>query len=283
MTENDKIEILKDILFTEDRADIEKIAKRIAQLEKTLNQKKELTEKVTPILDTKLAEFTESMPQKLGPTITATLKEQISTQKDEVVDALFPILGKMIKKYIAQEIKLVTEKIDNQFSFVSRLKLRLRSLFSGKKERELILQELTPAYIEQVFLIEKDSGLLKASYSKRKTIDEDMISGMLTAIKSFVEDAFNKKGEQLELIEYELYQIQLQSFVTHYIAIVVSGNFSTKAKSKLQDRVFNFYNRFMAMNVDLVVTGLNMEGVGKVAPRSKIERELSSTFGDAKL
>ncbi len=283
MDEKDRLEIIKDILFTDDREYIEKISERIALLEKTVNEKERLSSKVDPIIENQLEEFTKSIPTTLGPTITETLREQIRTQRDEVVDALFPILGKMIKKYIAQEMKALSEKIDSQFDFISKWKIRLKALFSGKKKKELLLQQLASAKIEQVLLIEKDSGILKASYSKTKTIDEEMVSGMLTAIKSFVEDAFNQQNQSLELIEYELYQIHLQSFVTHYMAVVISGPYGLKSKNRLQDLIFDFYNRYMAMNVDLVVDFPVLEKKTKKADKRTIERELASSFGNAKI
>ncbi|MFH6603166.1 cell envelope biogenesis protein OmpA [Maribacter algicola] len=283
MNENDKIEILKDILFTDDREFEERISKRVDILERTVNEKKKLSKKVHPIIEHELEEFTRSIPQTLGPTITATLKEEIKNHKDEVVDALYPVLGKMVKKYVAQEMKLLSEKIDGQLGFLKRWKRKIKSLFFGVSEDQQLLDELSSAKIEQVLLIEKDSGILKAGYTKSKTIDEEMISGMFTAIKSFVEDAFNQKGQELELIEYENYQIHLQSFVTHYIAVVISGNYSLGAKNKLQDLIFDFYHGYMAMNLDLVFETLNAEKAAVPVDRRRLERKLAQSFGNAQI
>ena len=283
MNEKDKIEILKDILFTDDREFEERISKRVTLLERTLNERKKLSKKVDPIIENQLEEFTNSIPQTLGPTITATLKEEIKNHKDEVVDALYPVLGKMVKKYVAQEMKLLSEKIDNRLGFLKRWKIKIRSFFTGEKENQLLMNELSSAKIEQVLLIEKDSGILKASYTKSKTIDEEMISGMFTAIKSFVEDAFVQRGQELELIEYENYQIHLQSFATHYIAVVISGNYSLGSKNKLQDLIFDFYNRFMGMNLDLVFETKNAEKQIVPVDRRRLERELVQSFGNAKI
>ncbi len=283
MNEKDKIEILKDILFTDDREFEERISKRVDMLERTVNKKKQLSKKVDPLIEHQLAEFAKSIPQTLGPTITATLKEEIKNHKDEVVDALYPVLGKMVKKYVAQEMKLLSEKIDGQLGFLKSWKRKFKSIFSSKSEDQLMMDELSSAKIEQVFLIEKDSGILKAGYVKSKTIDEEMISGMFTAIKSFVEDAFEQKDQNLELIEYELYQIHIQSFVTHYIAVAISGNYSLSSKNKLQDIIFDFYHRYMAMNLDLVFDTLNAEK--KIIPvrRDTLERELAQSFGNARI
>ncbi|NER12933.1 cell envelope biogenesis protein OmpA [Leptobacterium flavescens] len=250
MNEDDKLNILKDILLTDDREYAESISRKIRILEEIIEQREKLSTKVDPIIDERLSEYTKSIPDTLGPTITKTLKKEIKNSKDQVVEALYPIMGKMIKKYIAQEIKLLTERINKQLenSFSPRSwKRRFKAWFGGVKEEELILSELSSARIEQVLLIEKDSGILLGSYSNTETIDKDMISGMLTAIKNFVEDAFNQGGQNLELIEYELYNIHIQSFVSYYIAVVVSGNYSTHFKNQLQDTIFNFSDNFLSL------------------------------------
>lgn len=283
MSEKDRIEILKDILFTDDREDIDRIAERIEMLEQAYNDRKKFTSKVDPIIENQLNEFTKSIPHTLGPTITATLKKEIQSHKDEVVDALYPVLGKMVKKYVAQEIKVLSEKIDNQLSFIRTWKRKFRSWFGGKKEKELLLNDLSSEKIEQVLLIERDSGLLKASFSKAKTIDEEMVSGMLTAIKTFVEDAFNQKNQELELIEYELYNIHIQSFVSYYVAVVISGNYGLKTKNKVQDIIFNFYHNFMEMNLDLIYTSRYLERPTESLSTELIEKKLIKYFGNAKI
>jgi len=220
MKEQDKIEILKDILFADEHEIGEKMAQRLELLEQTIQEREKLSEKVDPIIAFQINEFKESIPETLGPVITETLKKQIKINKDAVVDALYPILGKMVKKYVAQEMKLLSEKMNKQFSISSIFKRKFKSSVTGQDENELMFDGLASTRVEQVLLIEKDSGILKASYSKSNTMDEEMVSGMLTAIKSFVEDAFNQRNQDLESIEYELYQIHLQSFATKSITPV---------------------------------------------------------------
>ena len=249
MTEADKLALLKDLLLTDDRAYAESIHKKIKALEDIINEQKKLSNKVDPIIDDRLEEFIEEIPETLGPTITEALAEQIKNSKDQVVEALYPIMGKMIKKYISQEISLLTERINKQLedSFSTKSwKRKFKSWFGGIREEELLLSELAfQSRVEQVLVIEKNSGLLIGQYAKTETIDKDMISGMLTAIKSFVEDAFQGKSQNLELIEYELYHIHIQSFVSFYVAVAISGEYNLIFKNKLQDIIFNFTDNFL--------------------------------------
>lgn len=243
MDEKDKLTLFKEILLTDEREFAEKISIRIEQIEKTINEQKKLSKKVDPIITERLNEYTRSIPETLGSTITETLKKEIKNSRNEVVDALYPILGKMIKKYISQEIKVLSAKINDRLNWKKRFKNSIRTKNNASPKH------LIPTKIEQVLLIEQESGILIGSYSNKLTIDEEMISGMLTAIKSFVEDAYLKKQQHLELIEYELFKIHIQSFMTHYIAVVISGNYHPSSKDKLQNMIFDFYEEFTKTSI----------------------------------
>lgn len=267
MSEDDKIQILKDILFEDDSIYIQRMAERLGQLEETFNDEKKLSSKVDPIINLQLNEFKRSIPATMGPAITAALKTEIAKSQDSIVDALYPIMGKMIKKYIAQEISKLSDKISQQIG----TRRRIRYWFGGAKEKQNIVDALLPLKIEQVLLIEKKSGLLKGSYSNAETIDEEMIAGMLTAIKNFVEDAFKLQNQNLELIAYEFCRIHLHSFNRYYVAVALSGNYNLKRKSKVQDLIFDFYEDFTSIKeYELLST-------------EQINQQLSKNFSDADL
>ncbi|WP_109301690.1 cell envelope biogenesis protein OmpA [Aquimarina sp. AU474] len=245
MEEQDKLKLLKQLLLSEEKEFADSIAQKVEELNKIVHQKQELSHKVDPIIDDKLEQFVEEIPKTLGPTITQALKEEIKNSQDAVVEALFPIIGKMIKKYIAHEMKLLSENISRQtknaFSFKNWFR-KTKAKAQGITEGDLALTDYAKPRLIQMFVIEKDSGLLITDYSPLSdgTIDKDMVAGMLTAIKSFVEDAFQGGDQNLELIEYELYTIHIQNFYSYYIAAVVSGAYSMMFKEVLEDQILDF-------------------------------------------
>ncbi len=246
MVEEDKLQLLRDILLIDDREIANAIHQRIEAITETLEKREKLSKKIDPIIEERLEEFVTKIPTTLGPTITKTLRKQVANSKDEVVEALYPIIGKMIKRYIQNEIRLLSEnmnkKINDTFSFAS-LKRKFRAKATGVKESDLILSELDAPVVNEVFIIQKGSGILLGNLSNTSTVDKDMISGMLTAIKSFVEDAFEGGSQNLEAIEYELYTIQIQNFHTYYAAVVVSGTYTRSFESKLEDKLLKLSER----------------------------------------
>ncbi|WP_346881349.1 cell envelope biogenesis protein OmpA [uncultured Algibacter sp.] len=246
MTQEEKLSIIKEILLTDEREFSASIDQKLQTLEDTINKRKNLAEKIDPLINDKIERFVKDIPKTLGPSITQALKEEIKNSQDAVVEALFPILGKMVKRFVQHEMKLLSEKINNQlnkaFSF-KRFFGRTKSKIKGVKDADLILQESSNTNIEQIIIIEKGSGIVLAEHSKTKTIDEDMVAGMLTAIKSFVEDAFKKEKQDLQYIEYELYHIHLQNFSSYYIAVIVSGAYNVLYKDLLENRLLDFASK----------------------------------------
>ncbi|MGB1308731.1 MAG: cell envelope biogenesis protein OmpA, partial [Oceanihabitans sp.] len=243
MNQEDKLKVLKDILLTDEPTYAASIDEKIKILEETVNKRNKLSVKVDPIIDQKLDEFIKEMPTTLGPTITKTLQAEIKNSQDAVVEALYPIIGRMIKKYIQNEFKLLNEKINesinNTFSFAG-LKRKFKAKATGVSEADLIIKEHFKPKLEQFMVIEKGSGLLISKYSKTNAIEEDMVAGMLTAIKSFVEDAFLKSDQNLESIEYETYTIHIQNFSSYYIAVIISGAFDLHHKNLLENKLLDF-------------------------------------------
>ena len=243
MKNKDKLNILRDILLDDERVHVSTIDEKIRRLEDTINKKNNLSLKVDPIINDKLDDFVQEIPQTLGPKITETLRAEIKNSKEAVVEALYPIMGKMIKKYIQNEISMLVERIDAKvkrtFTF-GGFKRKLKFKLNGVKESELIIQDQLQPKIEQVMVIEKGSGILISEYSKTHNIDEEMIAGLLTAIKSFAEDAFDKKNVDLQQIDYELYTVHIQNFSAYYIAVVVSGPFNSVYRDRLEDKLMEF-------------------------------------------
>lgn len=245
MREKKSIDTLKELLFEEEKDRYLKLSSQIKETSKEIDEKlanREIPEaEFNEILD----RIVRVMPEKLGPTITSTLKVQIRESRDDVVQALFPIVGQMIKKYISQEIQLLTERLDKQFESVFSFDLfllRLKSIFTGTPYGQLLIARSSQASIREIFIIEEESGLLLASYSKTPSFDQDMMAGMLTAIKTFVSDAMEVERQELEMISYDLFQIYIHNFHKFYIAVVIEGAIDNEYKNKLSDRLLSFVN-----------------------------------------
>ncbi|MDN5204480.1 hypothetical protein QQ008_24010 [Fulvivirgaceae bacterium BMA10] len=243
MVEGYRFKKLKEILFEQDRRAREELQSKLIEIEKGVNTREGMEARVNPILEDKVTFLQQNFPTLFGPAVTQAIKREIKESQDEVVEALYPIIGKMVKKYIVKEMELLSERIDRQldlaFSWEGWLR-RIKGWFGGVSEKDIITQQLMEPTLEEIFVIQQNSGLLIGSYSKNNTIDQDMIAGMLTAIKAFVQDAFSRGGEDLEMIEYETYKLIIRNFKSFYITAVISGPVNMEFKNELDQQILNF-------------------------------------------
>jgi hypothetical protein len=249
----ERFQRLQQLLLEEDRGVSADIKEEIDRLRAQLVSPEEIRARVSPFIEDKVRYLQDNFPEVFGPVLASTIKRQIQDSQDEMVDALYPIIGKMIRKFVAKEIEHLTERIDQQinqtFSWKAWVR-RFRGWFKGESEKDRMIQDLMRAKVEEVFIIDKDSGLLAGSWSRNALADGDMVAGMLTAIKSFVEHAFSKDDQELETIEYNAYKIVLNNFHTYYIAVVVSGAVSSEFKLMLTDLLLHFADKYKIVTKD---------------------------------
>ncbi len=242
MEQSDRLELLKEILLTEEKVVTSDLSEKVAKLNRIFEEEEELAKRINPLVDNKIDNLIREMPAKLSPVITESLKNEIKNSQDAVIEALFPIIGKLIKKYISHEMKLLNEKINKQieeaFSF--------KNWFKSKKERSRVVDNAFVAtdkpQLVQVLVIEKGSGLLKAGYTNpdAETMDEELIAGMLTAIKSFVQDAYSGGDQDLETIAYDFYTLHIQNFQNYYIVAAINGIYTLETKDRVEDLLLDF-------------------------------------------
>ena len=244
--EGELFQQLRDLLFEEEQREHKQLAQVVQELHEDINTRQRLETKVDPIVEDKFAYLKEHFPELFGPAIADAISIQIRESQDTMIEALYPIIGKLIKKYITVEITALSEKIDQQlekaFSWEGWVS-RARAWMAGVPYSEWILRGAVAPVVEEVFVIEQHSSTLIGSYSRQQLLDRDMIAGMLTAIQSFVQEAFTQDQQTLEVIEYESYRIVVKNFRSFYIAVTVSGVVDAAFKKELDDTLLDFANQ----------------------------------------
>lgn len=248
MDKYDAFDQLRQLLLEEDQQEHELLVKQVKELEDSINTRKRLQQKVEPIIDEKFDMLKENFPEIYGQVITKTIKTQIRESRDEVIDALYPIMGKLIQKYIVSEISALSERIDQQLEHMFSWDVwlaHIKSWFTGHSVGKHLLRHALPPTIEEVFVVRQYSSTLIGSYSREGLLDGDMVAGMLTAIKSFVKEAFAKHKQELEVIEYETYKIFIKNFQTFYIAVTVSGVVNQGIRKRIDNLILDFAQMYM--------------------------------------
>lgn len=199
----------------------------------------------------------ESIAQALAPEMGKAITAQIELERDAMVDALYPVIGNTIARYMAEAIKTINEKVSNALS-VEGVQRKIRSKVQGVSEAELILKESVPFTVQAAFLIQKASGLIISEFQNSESyqLESEMVAGMLTAIRSFVNECIVQPGESSELnqIEYGDSKILLEVAGYCYMAVVIKGepphSFIKKLRQTVSNLILNYAKVIHEFNGD---------------------------------
>ncbi len=180
----------------------------------------------------------EAMSEALGPEMGRAIKTQIDLERDAMVDALYPVIGDTIRKYMVQVVESINEKVEKALS-PSGIRRKIRARLQGVSEAELILWESRPFQVQAVLLIQKASGLVIGEAKPRSTpyqLESEMMAGMLSAIRQFINDCVAEFGETPELneIDYGDSRIILEVAGYCYLAVIIKGVPSQAYPAKMQ-------------------------------------------------
>lgn len=194
---------------------------------------------IAPLLAAAIVEQTQHFPEEMAgaiaPSMGRAMKAQINEERDAIVDALYPILGSMIAKYLAEALQAINQKLDSALS-PEGIQRKIQAKLQGVSEAEIMLQQAVPFTIQAVFLIHKASGLVIAEVQPgQQNLESEMISGMLTAIRSFANDCIGQSTADLNEINYGDSKILLEVAGYSYLAVVIRGNLPRSFLPKLRE------------------------------------------------
>lgn len=250
MIPEDELASIRAILLAQERAKIAQLtaekealaaqlaaleedhAQDIASLEETLRQlqarvqlnEDELVSRITQqlghIIEDRSREARQEMAEAVGPIMADAVGVQIREDREEMIQVLNPIIIPTIGRFIQQSLRELRENIEAQ----------LKSL-AGRRNitGDMAIAQAIPFHVREIFLIQRQSGLLLARYHAEEADDEeddsDLISGMLTAIRDFVQDSFGREGDdgELDAIQYGEQRIVIRGGTAVYLAIVLTG------------------------------------------------------------
>ncbi len=196
------------------------------------------------IISNTIRDKRDELAEALGPIMSDAIRVQIRDSRKEMVEALYPIILETVMRAVSEFLREFQRNIDarlkstlNLRGYLARVGARLR----GVSASELALRESFSFSLEEMFLIQHETGLLLAHHSpsNEENNDSDLIGGMLTAIRDFARDSFGEGDAEQELREIEFgdERIIIQSGQYLYAAAVIKGIEPTGFHAQLQEMV----------------------------------------------
>jgi len=181
------------------------------------------------------------MEVALEPITEKAIRASIKKDRQVLVDALFPVMGPAIRRAIASTLQGMIQSLNQVLEYslsLKGIKWRLEALRTRKQFAEIVLLHTLIYQVEQVFLIHKGTGLVLQHVVGKSIVTQnpDLVSGMLTAIKDFVQDSFGgEKDDELETLRVGERNIWIEQGDQAFLAAVIRGNPPTALQRVLNE------------------------------------------------
>jgi len=253
--ENDaQLEALREILLS-------RYSQRVAELEAELDElERRITDK-------------DAFIALITPALGDAIRRKIRDARDEMIEILYPIIGQTVVRAVSEAIRDLARTLDAQvrtsFDFQTLFR-RMRAKAGGVSDAEMTLRDALPFAVSEIFLIHRETGLLLRHVSPTSTVslDSDLISGMLTAIRDFVQESFGQ-GQQgdLDEIQYGEQSIFIEAAQYAYLAVVVQGIAPAGFRASMRERLIEINHAY---------EGVLHKYEGDSSPLAPVEEPLNS-------
>jgi outer membrane protein OmpA-like peptidoglycan-associated protein len=223
--------------------------------------------------------------------ISPAISHGIADNKEKMIDALYPIMGGMISKYVTQAIKemmeTINKKIEQGFS-IERYKRKVKAKLTGVNESELLLEESSDAHIVAMFVIHKETGLLvsEAHLENSQVGDPHMVASMASAIKDFINDWIANNSEshrEVQILSYGNATLYIESAGSVYIIAFLDSEPNYEQRSdinaffaSLLEKYADFFQNFNGDDRAKEVSELSERMYGYLTSQSDLEESTAS-------
>ncbi len=188
----------------------------------------------------------------LAPSVEDAITTSVRRNPHPLADALFPVMGPAIRKAISHTLAAMVESLNRTLEHSlswEALTWRWTAFRTGKSFAEIVLLNTLVYRVEQVFLIDRTSGLLLQHVTEGgdESKDADMVSGMLTAIRDFVRDSFKvEEHHGLDALRVGDLSVWIEQGPHAVLAAVIRGTAPLDLRLRFQDALDTVHVQFSA-------------------------------------
>jgi len=245
--QNDELIRLKHLLLQDEHHTLERLENIVEQHQSRIGNADALRRSVSEIVTDALrdAERKEhrDLETAISPLVVGSIRRELRNSQDEMVEAFYPILGRLVSTYVATRFRQFVEALDDRIGngFSGRfLLLRLKSWWSGVPYKALLLREAGSPTIIEVSVIQRRSGILidhwracDEDVGDAEDTNETLFGGLVAAINEFANNALQADDNHLRSFETLDSRVYLRASSSHILAVRIRGRINAAMERAL--------------------------------------------------
>ncbi|MEZ5925131.1 MAG: OmpA family protein [Hyphomicrobiaceae bacterium] len=263
---------LKELLFREERHSLDAIRHIVEQHHERIGTDERLTNTVSEVLaeSFKAADIRDhrELAGAVSPLVVSSIKREIVNSRDEMVEALYPIMGRLVSAYVSAAMRDVMESTNQRLESglsLRFIRLRAKSLFSGRPYRELAMLESGNPRVRELLLIKRSSGVLVDRWlAPGEPVEPaggsgQLIGGLLSAINDFARQAFAGGKDELRSLDIGGSRLFLRSSAAHILAVRSTGTTGRRVQRAIDNALVDILGTHANVLIDSEEPGAKSE------------------------
>ncbi|MBB4196358.1 hypothetical protein CCR94_13495 [Rhodoblastus sphagnicola] len=223
---------LKRLLFEPEQAKIDALQRQCEVFAQRIGDDARFEDATAHVIAGALrkAEITRhrELAASIAPVVVASIRSEIVNSRDVMVDALYPITGRLVAAAVANAFRELAESLERRIDSLMSSdlwKLRLRAALTRRPLSEVLLEAARRPQLVRLLALERDTGKLLASWRADGQADEsvDLVSGLIAAISQFSAQAFAREHGELRQLDMGPNHILLRASARTLVAAEFSG------------------------------------------------------------
>lgn len=184
----------------------------------------------------------------LAPLIVAAIRSEIKRSKEMIVEALYPIMGRLVTAAVTAAFRDMIETLNARIDALVSAhswRLWLRALVTGRSMAEVALAEVESGRLKRALLLERGSGRILAAWPPREAAKSniDLQSGMIAAITEFAANVYADSGGELRMLDLGASNVFLRASPRVIIAAEFGGDLSRHHEGRLDEAFLSIVER----------------------------------------
>lgn len=263
-TQSDELIRLKNLLLQDEHHTLERLENIVEQHQIRIGDAQALRRSVSEIVTDALRDAERKQHRDLetaiSPLVVGSIRRELRNSQDEMVEAFYPILGRLVSTYVATRFRQFVEALDDRIgnSLSGRfLLLRLKSWWSGVPYKALLLREAGSPTIIEVSVIQRRSGILidhwracDEDVGDAEDTNETLFGGLVAAINEFANNALQADDNDLRSFETLDSRVYLRASSSHILAVRIRGRINAAMERALDTMLLEIVENEVLENRD---------------------------------
>ena len=265
---NPEMEMLRNILLGEERRELDDVRRQLDAANDSakaanaqLAQLTQLTETLQARADDQSAfvdATADALPEALkragksdssavsralSPYVVASIRKEIVNSRDEMVDALYPITGRLVTAAVRNAIAKLSEDINERMSALTSSAMwraRVQAWRAGEPVSKFVLASGGDFRVLRAMLLDRGAGTplsVAESEDVPERSDTNLISGLLAALSNLAQEVYTSAEDELRRVDLNGRQIAFRRSASQLLVVEFVGRLPAEVQAEIDRRV----------------------------------------------